>query len=669
MLHARLLYHIKLLYFTLSSKYRILNFLQKTLLFIIISTCTQSVYAQEYGSDKLWMSELINNESKTFTKKYNFNSAHTSNYDIKFHRLEFNIDPDVFYISGEITTYFIPSSNLENIKFDFTNILSVDEVVYNGESLPFSQSGEILTCTFNSQPISGKLDSIKVKYSGTPETGINSISQDYHDVIPIISTLSEPYGAKDWWPCKQDLIDKIDSIEVIITTPKAYRAVSNGLLIGEPIEGEFRITTWKHKYPIPAYLIAIAVTNYVDFTLEYTNIEGNTLPILNHVYPEDLQSAKISLEATKSALELFENLFEIYPYSKEKYGHAQFPWNGGMEHATVSFMGSFPEDLISHELAHQWFGDKITCGSWSDIWLNEGFATYLTGLTYEGYKGNFKGWLDGKISHITGSTGGSVYVTDTTSVGSIFSSRLSYSKGAMVLHMLRWKMGDDNFFTAIKNYLKDEEIKYAYAKTDDLKRNCESVYGEDLTTFFDQWIYKEGYPSYAVEWKQNTDYSINLFITQSQSHPSVSFFEMPVEIVINGVDGEKSILKLDVNTSNYSKLVSVSFEVSSIEFDPNSWLISKGNTVEINPDLDSEEYDFDKWITVVNDNEILLHTTDTSSKLLKINLYNTTGKLILSDKQKGTSDFTFITGSIPKGIYYLVFDDGNSIITKKILKK
>jgi len=645
-----------------------LNSILKILLVIIISFSIKSVNAQEYGSDKIWMRELINNESRSFNKKYNFNSTHTSNYDIKFHRLELNIDPDIFYISGGITTYFIPNSSLENIKFDFTDVLSVDEVLYNGESLSFLQDEDILTCTFNSQLPTGKLDSIKVIYSGAPESGIDGISKSFHNNTPIISTLSEPYGAKDWWPCKQDLIDKIDSIEVIIKTPKEYRAVSNGLLIEEPIEGEYRITTWKHKYPIPAYLIAIAVTNYVDFTLDYTNINGDVLPILNHVYPEDLQSAKTSLETTKSSLELFENLFEIYPYSKERYGHAQFPWGGGMEHATVSFMGSFPEDLISHELAHQWFGDKVTCGSWSDIWLNEGFATYLTGLTYEGYKGNFKGWLEGKISHITSSPGGSVYVTDTTNIGSIFSSRLSYSKGAMVLHMLRWKMGDDNFFTAIKKYLKDYEIKYAYAKTEDLKRNCESVYGDDLTSFFDQWIYKEGFPSYAVEWKQNTDYSINLFIKQSQSHTSVNFFEMPVEIVINGVDGEKSTIKIDVNTNNYSKLVSVDFEVLSIEFDPNRWLISKGNTVKLNPDLDSSEYDINKWITIIEDDIILLHTTETSIKLLKISLYDTTGKVVVSDKQTGTSDFTFITGSIPKGVYYLLFEYGNRIYSKKILK-
>ena len=642
----------------------------KTLLVIIITTFGQFVYSQEYGSDKLWMKDLINNESKAFTKKHQINSSHTSNYDIKFHRMKFNIDPNIFNISGEITTYFIPNSELENIKFDFTDVISVDEVLYNGESLVFTQGNDILTCTFKSSLVIGKLDSIKVIYSGVPESGINGISQSFHDDdVPIISTLSEPYGAKDWWPCKQDLIDKIDSIEVIIETPKEYRAVSNGLLIGEPIIGDKRFTTWKHNYPIPAYLIAIAVTNYADFTIEYENIEGDILPILNHIYPENLESVKESIETTKLALELFENLFEIYPYSKERYGHAQFPFNGGMEHATVSFMGSFPEDLIAHELAHQWFGDKITCGSWSDIWLNEGFATYLTGLTYEGYKGGFDGWLEGKISHITGSSGGSVYVTDTTSVDNIFSSRLSYSKGAMVLHMLRWKMGDDNFFEAIKNYLKDDGLKYSYAKTDDLKLHCEGVLGESLTKFFDQWIYKEGFPSYAVEWKQNEDNSIQLLINQSQSHSSVEFFDMPVELLINGVDGEKIFMKLDVNENNYGKSISVDFEASSIEFDPNRWLISKGNTVVLNPDLANAEYDFEEWITIVKEYSIQICTTNYSSKLLKINLYDATGKVILSDQIKGTLNFNLKTGSIPKGVYYLVFDDGNNVISKTILKQ
>jgi aminopeptidase N len=638
------------------------------ILILILITISQFGFSQDVGSiDKEWMKELISNESKAFTKKYQVNSSHTSNYDIKFHRLRFNINPKIFYISGEITTYFVPTTELDEIKFDLTDVLSVDEVLYNGESINFTQADDILTCTFKSSLVEGKLDSIKVSYSGEPESGIDAITHRYHNAIPIISTLSEPYGAKDWWPCKQDLIDKIDSVEVIIETPKEYRSVSNGLLIGEPIIGNKRITTWRHKYPIPAYLVAIAITNYKDFTIYYKNIEGDDLPILNHIYPEDLESAKESIEYTKDVLKVYENLFEIYPYSKERYGHAQFPWGGGMEHATVSFMGNFPHDLIAHELAHQWFGDKITCGSWSDIWLNEGFATYLTGLTYEN-RGKLDKWLELTINYVTSLPGGSVYVTDTTSVSSIFNGRLSYSKGAMVLHMLRWKMGDDDFFTAIKNYLKDDRLKYSYAKTEDLKSHFETVSGLDLTKFFDQWIYKEGYPSYAVEWKQNEDNSLLLFINQVQSHASVEFFEMPVEVIVNGVGGEKLPLRLDVNQNNFKENLSVDFEISSIEFDPNKWLISKDNTVALNPDLENTEFDDEQWIVIVKNDFIEVTTTDNSVKSISAKLYDTSGKLIISENVKGINNFSLQANNLKKGVYYLVVDTGDRIISKTLLK-
>ncbi|RUA06998.1 MAG: peptidase M1, partial [Fusobacteria bacterium] len=266
------------------------------------------------------------------------------------------------------------------------------------------------------------------------------------------------------------------------------------------------------------------------------------------------------------------------------------------------------------------------------------------------------------------SPGGSVYVTDTTSVSSIFSSRLSYSKGAMVLHMLRWKMGDDIFFEALRNYLNDDKLKYSYAKTNDLIRHCEAVSGQDLSKFFDQWIYKEGYPSYSVEWNQKEDNTIDILINQTQSHASVDFFEMPIELGIKGIDDEKTFVRLDVNHNNFSKSISVDFKVSSIDFDPNKWLISKGNTVILNPELANDDYNLEQWTTIVREHSILLTTTNHSAKTLKIMLYDATGKRIISDQIKGTSNFSLKTGSIPKGVYYLIFDDGDRVVSKTILK-
>src|SRR5690606_18870975 len=204
---------------------------------------------------------------------------------------------------------------------------------------------------------------------------------------------------------------------------------------------------------------------------------------------------------------------------------------------TVSFMGGFSRGLIAHELGHQWFGNKVTCGSWQDIWLNEGFATYLAGMVIENFDGNtdFRSWKQDKILSITQENDGSVYVPaqDTTSVNRIFNSRLSYNKGSMVLHMLRKKLGDAVFFQGLKDYLADPELAYGYAKTEDLIRIMEDASGVDLNEFFDDWIYEEGYPQYTIRWNQ-TNGASNMIVTisQTQSHPSVSFFEVPVPLRI-----------------------------------------------------------------------------------------------------------------------------------------
>ena len=253
------------------------------------------------------------------------------------------------------------------------------------------------------------LDSLTISYSGNPiSSGFGSFEQGTHNGDPVIWTLSEPYGAKGWWPCKQDLNDKIDMIDVYITTPQynasneEYIAVSNGLEQSQVVNGNNKTTHFKHQYPIPAYLIAIAVTNYEVYSHEVAN-NGNPFDVVNYVYPEDLAYAQANTGVTVDIMDLFTNLFEEYPYASEKYGHAQFGWGGGMEHTTVSFMGGFSRGLIAHELAHQWFGNKVTCGSWQDIWLNEGFATYLSGLVIEDFDGlpSFRSWRVGKVDHIT----------------------------------------------------------------------------------------------------------------------------------------------------------------------------------------------------------------------------------------------------------------------------
>ena len=400
-----------------------------------------------------------------------------ANYDLKYHRFEWNIDPNQRYISGTTTSYFTTLSNdFQRVSFDLSSALQVNQVSYHGQNLNYTLTNQdVLNIDLPVSLAKGQLDSISINYEGVPPSDF-VFNQSFHQDIPIISTLSEPYGAKDWWPCQQDLNDKIDSIDIFIRTPAEYRAASNGVLISETQDGQDKIYHWKHRYPITAYLIAISVTNYATFS-DYVPLDnGDSLEVLNYVFPENLENRRQSLQSTIDQMKLFNDLFGMYPFADEKYGHAEFLIQvGGMEHQTMSFMRGFSANLQAHELAHQWFGNQVTCGSWEDIWLNEGFATYITYIARERglINDDLQQWLANRVNSITSVPGGSVFVNDTTSFELIFQTRTSYEKGAMLLHMLRWCVGDDDFFATIRNYLNDSTLSYGYAHTEDLIRHFE----------------------------------------------------------------------------------------------------------------------------------------------------------------------------------------------------
>ena len=354
--------------------------------------------------------------------------------------------------------------------------------------------------------IANELISTLVYYHGIPgSSGFGSFTFSANSGTPLIYSLSEPYGASDWFPCKDTPADKADSSDQWITCSSDLYAVSNGKLIGIIDNGNGTKTfKWKNSYPIAQYLLSLAVTNYTVYTNYYKYSPVDSMPVVHHVYPETFPLAQAVLDKTPLMIKIYSDRFGQYPFLKEKYGHAQFGWGGGMEHQTCSSMGSFSEDLVSHELAHQWFGDKITCKNWHHIWLNEGFATYCTGLYYEAAYGpeTYRSYMDSQME-VAKAAVGSIYVQDITNTNEIFNSARSYSKGSVVLHMLRGIVGDSVFFRILKSYIADSTLAYNVAITMDFQKVAEAVSGLSLDYFFNEWIYGENYPQYGLVWKYN----------------------------------------------------------------------------------------------------------------------------------------------------------------------
>ncbi len=552
----------------------------------LVILCAVVVVSAQAQFEDAWEWEKLVQREAEYKGSYlnvpkNLNTLH---YDIKYHRMEWQVSPLVRHISGAITTYFKPlTAGFNKIYFDLHTALTVSAVQYHGTNCTFSQlsSHELMINLPATLPVA-VLDSVTVHYAGVPpSTGFGSYATQNvcSGSVPAMWTLSQPYGARDWWPCKQDLNDKADSIDVYITTPAAYYGVANGVLVSTTTSGGNKTYHWQHRYPIPAYLVAIAVSNYSVHATTLT-LSSGSIPMVNYLYPCNATPATTINATLQPIMQLFVNLFGPYPFANEKYGHAQFGWGGGMEHTTVSFMGGWSHLLIAHELAHQWFGDQVTCGSWEDIWLNEGFATYLEGMTYEHGLGpnTWANWKQSKINAVTSQPGGSVWVNDTTSVSRIFDGRLTYSKGALLLHMLRWKLGDTHFFQAVNNYLNDPALAYGYARTQHFKAHLEAVSGQNLDEFFADWYYGQGHPIYTIQWSQNSAKLLTVQIFQTPSHPSVSFFNIPVPVRFSGGSQSQTLI-FDPVANGQTFTQQLSFFVSSVEFDPERWLCAKSSIV------------------------------------------------------------------------------------------
>jgi len=632
---------------------------------IAFSTITFGQQDQEH-------TDLIRRErAQALSKMLRRSTANTGNYDIKFHRIYLHPSMSDRQLTGSVTTYFVPNQNINQIEFDLNSQMTVQSVVQRNNNLNFSQTNNRLIIDFPQSINNGTLDSLTIQYSGSvPDTGLGSYVLSTHNGTPIVWTLSEPYGARDWWPCKQDLTDKADSIDVILKYPKNYNGdeftgVSNGVLTSESVVTEngtqYKISTWKHRYPIAAYLVAFAISNYTLFS-QTAGINQN-FPIDNYVFPEDLNYIQSQSGTFVPVMNFFEQTFGHYPFNNEKYGQIQFGWGGGMEHQTATFLVSYTRSLMGHELAHQWFGDAITCGSWHDIWLNEGFATYAEALIVEHFDGQaaFDAWKTDANSYITSAPDGAVYVQDTTNIWRIFDARLSYRKGAMVLNMLRLKTGDNNFFEGLRNYVNQKSFQYVL--TPEFKSIMENQSGQDLTEFFNDWIYGEGYPNYYIQINRIGTHLYNVYIHQTTSDTSVNYYEMPLPFTFSDNNGNtyETVLENTFDGQNFT--VDTGFEITQVEFDPHHDIIMGDKIVSLV--LNNKILSPDSFSVYPNPAKNYIRIENRiNAEILQVMITDLNGKIILENLNKSKIN----TKDLTKGTYILKLITNQGIVLKKFIK-
>jgi aminopeptidase N len=622
-----------------------------------------------YGQDPSQLVEQISQaEAKSFLKSSQANgSIDYFGFDLVYQRMEWSVDPSVKYISGAVTSYFIAKDTpLDTISFDLHQALQVDSVKSHNKKLAFTHQQNKVDIILEKPLGISAVDSLTIFYQGVPDaSGFGSFVQTLHNGTPIIWTLSEPFGAMDWWPSKQCLSDKIDSIDVIVTCPEKYRSASNGVIVSETVKNGLRTMWWKHRHPIASYLVAFAVTNYAEYSDTLKPDGGKPIRILNFVYPENLDDARQNTPQIVNVMALYNKLFGLYPFADEKYGHAQFGWGGGMEHQTMSFVVNFGFDLIAHELSHQWFGDYITLASWHDIWLNEGFATFITGLAYQNLLSSYwwYQWRKSLVDRITSLPDGAVYVADTTNVNRIFDGRLSYSKGGYILHMLRWTIGDDHLFAALREYLNDPKIANGFATQEKLVKHLEAAADTSLTEFFNDWYYGEGYPIYSINYSQNNEGILKINLFQKTSHPSVSFFKMPVPVRCYSDNNDSTDFRLENTYSGQEFYVDPGFRVSKIVIDPELWLVSKTDEISSAP-----------WVGNIGESVIypnpavgkLYFQFPQGETISTIELISASGKVLSA--YPGNLQSIDLSG-FPDGMYFVKLTTNSGIALKKIVKE
>jgi aminopeptidase N len=479
---------------------------------------------------------------------------------------------------------------LTELVLDLCSALSVDSVICGSALQPFALDSNLLRISLDRAYMQDERVQVRVVYHGTPcQTNVPYTSVQFYNrpvgsyFVPTEATLSEPYGARDWWPSKNVVSDKADSVRVSVIVADTLTATSNGLLESViAIPPSSRMFTWVERHPISTYLISASVTNYASYPDAYLTLAGDTMPIVHYAYPERLTRAQTSWNVLPAMMNFCAQLFGEYPFVDEKYGHTMFSFGGAMEHQTnTSFgrnitPGTHSYDyIVQHELVHQWFGDDVTLATWPDVWLNEGFACYGEALWME-HLGGFAAYR----SYMTST--GNLIVTDPSgpvvNPADLFNSNTVYHKGAWALHMLRGLVRNDSlFFAALREY----HTRHAHgnATTQEFLADVSDVVGFNVTPYLYNYLYLTNRPQFVTSFgsaEVNGEEQTVVRIRQVQTNPQSSFQTRLDLRLAHGSDTVR--VRVDNFLSQQRYYLTLPFHPDSLKIDPDDWVLKQAST-------------------------------------------------------------------------------------------
>lgn len=597
------------------------------------------------------------------------------NYDLCFVHLDLEVSNSTTFLKGNVLLKTkVVNNPMSTFAAEFIDGMTVDSIFIDNVLHSFSHSGDILSVELSPEiPVGDTID-VKVYYQGVPSagggffTGVSNDSDGWTGSV-VTWTLSESFHAREWWPTKQDLTDKADSSWFYITCTDNLKAGSNGLLTNTVSLPDSKVRyEWKSSYPIVYYLISFAVAQYQDYSI-YANPAGSD-PILiqNYVYenPAFLSYYQAELDRTAELIELFSEKFGLYPFNLEKYGHCTAPLGGGMEHQTMTTMGYYQFWIIAHELGHMWFGDDVTCATWQDIWINEGFASYTEYIAMQFLNSQIDAdeWMETAHSYALDEPSGSVFIplVDAENESRIFSYALSYKKGASLVHMIRFAINNDSlFFATIRDYL--EIYGDSVATGDDFKEVLENNTSIDFTQFFNQWYYGKGFPTFDVLWYQ---YGSNLHFTslQSTSSTSTPLFITDMEYLITFTDAPDTLIRVLHDATSVDYIIPVSGTVSNIIVDPSNWILNgDGDVIAGLPFVKDYSAFFSAYPNPASEKINFVFSQETA-KTLEIS--DVSGRILIRNENVG-KELIVNTSKLKSGLYFAKVMIANQQFVEKII--